>query len=31
VAARKLDAMNIRIDKLTPEQEAYLSTWMEGT
>jgi adenosylhomocysteinase len=31
VARRKLDAMGVRIDKLTSEQEAYLSTWQEGT
>ena len=31
VARRKLDSMGIRIDTLTPEQERYLSTWMEGT
>jgi adenosylhomocysteinase len=31
VARRKLDSMGIRVDKLTPEQEAYLSTWQEGT
>ena len=31
VARRKLDTMGIRVDKLTPEQEAYLSTWQEGT
>jgi adenosylhomocysteinase len=31
VARRKLETMGIRIDKLTPEQEAYLSTWQEGT
>jgi adenosylhomocysteinase len=31
VARLKLDAMGIQIDKLTPEQEAYLNTWEEGT
>lgn len=31
VAQRKLASMGIRIDKLTSEQEAYLSTWQEGT
>jgi adenosylhomocysteinase len=31
VALRKLQAMGIRIDKLTPEQDQYLSTWQEGT
>ena len=31
VAKRKLDLMGLRIDTLTPEQEHYLSTWLEGT
>jgi adenosylhomocysteinase len=31
VARRKLNSMGVRIDKLTPVQEAYLSTWQEGT
>ena len=31
VAQRKLDLMGLRIDKLTSEQEHYLSTWLEGT
>jgi adenosylhomocysteinase len=31
VATLKLQAMGIRIDVLTPEQEAYLSSWQEGT
>jgi adenosylhomocysteinase len=31
VARRKLESMGIRIDRLTPEQEAYLSSWQEGT
>ena len=31
VARRKLEAMGVRIDKLTPEQVKYLSTWLEGT
>jgi adenosylhomocysteinase len=31
VATLKLQAMGIRIDELTPEQEAYLSSWQEGT
>ncbi len=31
IARLKLDAMNIRIDVLTPEQEAYLNSWEEGT
>jgi len=31
VARLKLEAMSIEIDTLTPEQEAYLNTWEEGT
>lgn len=31
VAALKLDSMGITIDKLTPEQEKYLSSWQMGT
>jgi adenosylhomocysteinase len=31
VARLKLVAMGIRIDALTPEQEAYLGSWSEGT
>jgi adenosylhomocysteinase len=31
VAKLKLDAMGIEIDKLTKEQEKYLSSWDEGT
>ena len=31
IARLKLDSMGIRIDKLTDEQEKYLSTWKEGT
>jgi len=31
VARLKLDSMGIGIDKLTPEQEEYLSSWSEGT
>ena len=31
VARLKLEAMGIRIDKLTPEQEAYLASWRLGT
>ena len=31
VARRKLESMNIRIDRLTDEQVQYLSTWQEGT
>jgi len=31
IARFKLQAMGIKIDVLTPEQEAYLSSWQEGT
>jgi len=31
VAKMKLDSMGVRIDRLTPEQEKYLSSWSEGT
>jgi adenosylhomocysteinase len=31
VARLKLDAMGINIDKLTPEQKKYLTSWEEGT
>jgi adenosylhomocysteinase len=31
VARLKLDAMGIKIDKLTAEQEEYLASWSEGT
>ncbi len=31
VARMKLESMGVRIDKLTPEQEHYLSSWSEGT
>ena len=31
VARLKLEAMEIEIDTLTPEQEAYLNSWEEGT
>ena len=31
VARLKLEAMGIRIDTLTPEQEKYLTSWQEGT
>ena len=31
IAALKLESLGIRIDKLTPEQEKYLSSWNEGT
>jgi adenosylhomocysteinase len=31
IAQLKLDAMGVRIDRLTPEQELYLASWQEGT
>ena len=31
VASLKLASMGIKIDKLTPEQERYLTSWQEGT
>ncbi|MBI3103580.1 adenosylhomocysteinase [Candidatus Daviesbacteria bacterium] len=31
IAKLKLEALGIKIDKLTPEQEKYLSSWNEGT
>jgi adenosylhomocysteinase len=31
VARLKLAAMGVRLDRLTPEQERYLSSWSEGT
>lgn len=31
IAELKLEAMNIKIDKLTPQQVKYLSSWEEGT
>jgi adenosylhomocysteinase len=31
IARLKLDAMGVRIDVLTPEQERYLTSWEEGT
>ena len=31
VARLKLEAMEIRIDELTPEQRKYLQSWEEGT
>jgi len=31
IAKLKLDAMNVKIDTLTPEQEEYLSAWTLGT
>jgi len=31
VARLKLQSMGIEIDELTPEQEAYLRSWEQGT
>ena len=31
IARLKLKAMGVKIDKLTAEQEKYLSSWHEGT
>ena len=31
VARLKLEAMNVQIDALTPEQEKYINSWEEGT
>jgi adenosylhomocysteinase len=31
IATLKLEAMGVAIDVLTPEQEAYLTSWQEGT
>ncbi|MCC7174823.1 MAG: adenosylhomocysteinase [Bryobacterales bacterium] len=31
VARMKLEAMGVKIDRLTPEQEKYLASWNEGT
>jgi adenosylhomocysteinase len=31
VARLKLEAMGVRIDVLTPEQEKYLASWESGT
>jgi adenosylhomocysteinase len=31
VAKMKLDAMSVKIDRLTPDQEHYLASWSEGT
>ena len=31
IARFKLEAMGIKIDRLTPEQDAYLNSWEEGT
>src|SRR3989338_6571621 len=31
IASIKLESLGVKIDKLTPEQEKYLSSWNEGT
>ena len=31
IARMKLDSLGVKIDRLTPQQEAYLSSWSEGT
>jgi adenosylhomocysteinase len=31
IAKIKLDAMGVKIDTLTPEQQKYLNSWEEGT
>jgi adenosylhomocysteinase len=31
IALLKLKSMGIKVDKLTPRQEKYLSSWQEGT
>jgi adenosylhomocysteinase len=31
IARLKLASMDVQIDDLTPEQEAYLSSWTHGT
>ncbi len=31
IATLKLESLGVKIDKLTPEQEKYLSSWNEGT
>jgi adenosylhomocysteinase len=31
VARMKLECMGVKIDRLSPEQERYLSSWSEGT
>jgi len=31
VAKMKLESMGVKIDRLTVEQEHYLSSWSEGT
>jgi adenosylhomocysteinase len=31
IARLKLNAMGVKIDKLTPEQKKYLASWEKGT
>jgi len=31
VARLKLEALGIKIDQMTPEQQKYVSSWQEGT
>ena len=31
IASLQLQAMGVKIDKLTREQEKYINTWSEGT
>jgi adenosylhomocysteinase len=31
IARMKLESLGVKIDRLTPQQEAYLSSWSEGT
>lgn len=31
IAQLQLEALGVKHDKLTPEQEKYLNTWQEGT
>jgi adenosylhomocysteinase len=31
IARLKLASMDIQVDELTPDQEAYLSSWTQGT
>jgi adenosylhomocysteinase len=31
VARLKLEAMAIKLDRLTPDQEEYMASWSEGT
>ncbi len=31
MSARKYEVKDLKLDRLTPEQRAYLSSWAEGT